>query len=211
MNAVENREREARWAAAVQGKYDNKASDGAYFTRPQAADIASRLTLDLLEERPPTDCAFISSRQMDWTAKQTWKALKTLDPAVGSGILLVSLLAEMKRRARLQGASETQIAVLQKLAVEETLKGMDINPVSLQLAASALTIGNENIRYQKMGLHLMPYGPQKDGSVKAGTLELLGQKGFLKKKLNFCLTIQSKRQRLTATRQCFHFDWKGRA
>ena len=68
----------------------------------------------------------------------------------------------MKRRAREQGASDTQIANLQKLAVEDTIKGLDINPISLQLAASQLTAGNQEIRYRQMGLHLMPYGPQKD-------------------------------------------------
>ena len=66
----------------------------------------------------------------------------------------------MKRRAREQGASETEIAGLQRLAVEDTIKGLDINPVSLQLAASQLTAGNQQISYRRMGLHLMPYGPQ---------------------------------------------------
>ena len=58
---------------------------------------------------------------------------------------------------------------------------MDINPVSLQLAASQLTAGNHNVSYRQMGLHLMPYGPQRDtpGQVAVGTLELLGQKAIV--------------------------------
>ena len=188
----------------------NQASDGAYFTRPAAADIACRLTLDILEENPPKHLAFndagnslnetkvgevnslnesksakkvgSSNLLVDWTSAKTWRGLKTLDPAVGSGILLAALLAEMKRRARLAGADEQQIASLHRLAVEEILIGMEINPVSLQLAAAALTLGNIDIPYQKMRLHLMPYGPQKDGSVKAGTLELLSQKAIVERK-----------------------------
>ena len=159
----------------------NQASDGAYFTRPPAADIASRLTLDLLEENPPHHLAFVAEGKIDWTADATWLGLKTFDPAVGSGILLASILAEMKRRARRQGASEIRIAELQRLAVENTLIGMDINPVSLQLAAAQLCIGNPHLNYQKMRLHLMPYGPQPDGSVKAGTLELLSQKAIVQR------------------------------
>ena len=65
--------------------------------------------------------------------------------------LLAAVLTDMKRRAREQGASEAQIANLQKLAVEETIKGLDINPVSLQLAASQLTAGNQEIRYPPDG------------------------------------------------------------
>ena len=143
----------------------NQASDGAYFTRPVAASIAARLTLDV--------CG-----NVDWNTPAVWRHHKTVDLACGSGTLLAAMLTEMKRRAREKDASETRIAELQKIAVEETLKGLDINPVSLQLAASQLTAGNQDIRYRQMGLHQMPYGPQVDnpGQVSVGTLELLGQK-----------------------------------
>ena len=143
----------------------NQASDGAYFTRPVAASIAARMTLDALGEQ-------------DWTDEETWVAHKTVDLACGSGTLLTAMLTEMKRRAREQGATASEIGRLQKTAVEDTLKGMDINPISLQLAASQLTAGNQDIGYRRMGLHRMPYGPDANdpAKVSAGTLELLGQK-----------------------------------
>ena len=160
----------------------NQASDGAFFTRPPAADIACRLTLDVLEERPPANLQSKTyGTSIDWTSAKTWRALKIFDPAVGSGTLLAAILAEMKRRARLAGADEKQIASLQRLAVEQTLIGMDINPVSLQLAAAQLTLGNRDIQYRNMRLHLMPYGPQPNGQVKAGALELLSQKAIVQR------------------------------
>ena len=124
----------------------NQASDGAFFTRPVAASIAARLTLDACGEQ-------------NWTNPEVWNEHKTVDLACGSGTLLAAMLTDMKRRAQEQGAKEARIAELQKLAVEDTLKGLDINPVSLQLAASQLTAGNHDIRYRRMGLHQMPYGP----------------------------------------------------
>ena len=143
----------------------NQASDGAYFTRPVAASLSARLTLDACGEQ-------------DWTDEETWRSHKTADLACGSGTLLTAMLTEMKRRAREQGAPESEIGRLQKTAVEETLKGMDINPISLQLAASQLTTGNQDIGYRRMGLHRMPYGPdaRNPTKVSAGTLELLGQR-----------------------------------
>ncbi len=146
----------------------NQASDGAFFTRPVAASIAARLTLDACGD-------------VDWTDPAVWKEHKTVDLACGSGTLLAAMLTDMKRRAKEQGATEPQVTALQKLAVEETIKGLDINPVSLQLAASQLTAGNHNISYRSMGLHLMPYGPRRDlpGQVAVGTLELLGQKAIV--------------------------------
>ena len=146
----------------------NQASDGAFFTRPTAASIAARLTLD-------------ACGNVDWSNPKTWNNHKVVDLACGSGTLLAAMLTDMKRRAKENGAGKDRIAELQKLAVEETIKGLDINPVSLQLAASQLTIGNQEIRYRRMGLHLMPYGPQQDNPkrVSVGTLELLGQKAVL--------------------------------
>ena len=146
----------------------NQASDGAFFTKPVAASIAARLTLDALG---PTD----------WTNPAAWRDTKILDPACGSGTLLAAILADMKRRAQQQGASQDLLNDLQRTAVQDAIKGLDINPVSLQLAASQLTAGNADIRYRQMGLHLMPYGPQPDDPtrVSAGSLELLGQKAIV--------------------------------
>ena len=148
----------------------NQASDGAYFTRPTAASIAARLTLDVCGD-------------VDWSDPAVWRAHKTVDLACGSGTLLAAMLTDMKRRARELGASEAQITSLQKLAVEETIKGLDINPVSLQLAASQLIAGNQQISYRQMGLHLMPYGPRQDNpaQMSIGTLELLGQKAIVRR------------------------------
>ena len=146
----------------------NQASDGAYFTRPVAASIAARLALDTCGD-------------VDWAAPEVWREFKVVDLACGSGTLLAATMTDMKRRASEHGAPNTRLAELQKIAVEETIKGLDINPVSLQLAASQLTAGNQEIRYRQMGLHLMPYGPQVGNpyQVSVGTLELFGQKAIV--------------------------------
>ena len=148
----------------------NQASDGAFFTRPVAASLAARLTLDACGEQ-------------DWAAPRTWQKHKTVDLACGSGTLLAAILTDMKRRAREQGADSETLTQLQKVAVEDVIKGLDINPVSLQLAASQLTAGNQRVSYRRMGLHLMPYGPDRHAPdrVYAGTLELLGQRAVVRR------------------------------
>ena len=146
----------------------NQASDGAYFTRPVAASLAARLTLDVCDAP-------------DWSDPEVWRAHKTVDLACGSGTLLAAMLSEMKRRAMEQGAKTENLTALQKIAVEDVIKGLDINPVSLQLAASQLTAGNQRVSYRRMGLHLMPYGPDRHAPerVSAGTLELLAQRAVV--------------------------------
>ncbi len=146
----------------------NQASDGAFFTRPVAASLAARLTLDACEDQ-------------DWSDPEVWRTHKTVDLACGSGTLLAAMLSDMKRRAAESGADVETLTQLQKLAVEDVIKGLDINPVSLQLAASQLTAGNQKVSYRRMGLHQMPYGPDKHNPrrVSAGTLELLGQRSIV--------------------------------
>ena len=144
----------------------DQSSDGAFFTRPVAADIAARLALEAIDP----------DNTLDWSDPDVWRNHKTVDLACGSGTLLAAAMAEMKRRAAIHGADRARLAELQKIAVEETLQGLDINDVSLQLAATQLMSGNIDVKYRKMGLHRMPYGRQAGGTVAAGTLELIGSR-----------------------------------
>ncbi len=118
----------------------NQASDGAFFTRPVAASLAARLTLDICGDQ-------------DWSDPEVWRTHKCVDIACGSGTLLAAMLTEKKRRGSEKGADIETLTSLQKIAVEDTIKGLDINPVSLQLAASQLTAGNQKVSYRRMGLH----------------------------------------------------------
>ena len=164
----------------------NQASDGAFFTRPVAASIAARLTLDV--------CG-----NLDWSDPSVWRDHKTVDLACGSGTLLAAMLSDMKRRAAEKGADTETLTQLQKLAVEDVIKGLDINPVSLQLAASQLTAGNHRVSYRRMGLHQMPYGPGRNnpGRVSVGTLELLGQRSVIARPMELDLGDDAIRSQAT--------------
>ena len=149
----------------------DQSSDGAFFTRPLAAVLLANLALDLVED-------------FDWTSEKDWKQLKIVDLACGSGTLLAASLAEMRRRAREENANRELVNRLHRIGVEQVLKGFDINPISLQLAAAQLSIGNAEIRFGRMGLHRMPYGPNPStGRISAGSLEFLAQQEILPKTL----------------------------
>ena len=147
----------------------NQASDGAFFTRPPAASLLAKLTLDAANE----------GETPDWTDKETWKAHRSVDLACGSGTLISALMTDMKRRAKEQKADSNQLGDLQKLAVEELIAGLDMNPFSLQLAAAQMMSGAKQVKYKKMQLHQMPYGNDSDLGITVGSLELFGQKAIL--------------------------------
>ena len=107
----------------------NQASDGAYFTRQPAARLLAELALDATGETA-------------WAARGTWRRLKMADLACGSGTLLNAYLEAVKDRIRRSGGDERSAAEFHKYAVERLVTGLDINPVSLQMAAGRMTLGN---------------------------------------------------------------------
>ena len=138
----------------------NQASDGAFFTRQPAARLLAELALDATEET-------------EWTERRTWKQLKMADLACGSGTLLNAYLEAVKDRIRKAGGDERTAAEFHKYAVERLVTGLDINPVSLQMAAGRMTLANPSVDYRKMALRAMPYGSVDGEAVRLGSLELL--------------------------------------
>lgn len=137
-----------------------QSSDGAYFTRQMAARLIAELALD--------------ATGLDrWTDRRTWRELSVADLACGSGTLLNAWIEVVKDRIRRAGGTEVQVRAFHQYAVERLITGLDINPVSLQLAGARLTLGNLDVKYQKMRLHSMPYGTVESGGVRTGSLELL--------------------------------------
>ena len=145
----------------------DRASDGAYFTRPEAGALLAGLALHATDEK-------------DFTKGKLVDRLRALDPACGSGTLLQAWLTAVKRTARDDGAPEAAVSRMHRQIVENALTGLDVNPVSIQLAGAMLMIGDTRVQYEQMGLHTMPYGPQRDRRmVAAGSLELLRQPDVL--------------------------------
>ena len=138
----------------------NQASDGAFFTRQPAARLLAELALD-------------ATGQTGWAERRTWKRLKMADLACGSGTLLNAYLEAVKDRIRKAGGDERVAAEFHKYAVERLVTGLDINPVSLQMAAGRMTLANPSVDYRKMALRAMPYGSVDGEAVRLGSLELL--------------------------------------
>ena len=95
------------------------------------------------------------------------------DLACGSGTLLNAYLEAVKDRIRKAGGGERSAAEFHKYAVERLVTGLDINPVSLQMAAGRMTLANPSVDYRKMALRAMPYGSVDGQAVRLGSLELL--------------------------------------
>ena len=135
-------------------------SDGAFYTNNLSAVMLARLafTRDLI----------------DWSDPEAVAKLRIIDPACGTGTLLMATLQTVKARvAETREMNGEERNALHKRLVEDVLCGLDINQYGVQLAACNMTLGAPTVDYARMNLVTMPHGPQSDGSPKAGSLEIL--------------------------------------
>ena len=135
-------------------------SDGAFYTNNLSAIMLARLAL--------------AGDGVDWSDPEAVAKLRIIDPACGTGTLLMACLQTIK--AFVAGARELSDAErnnLHKRIVEDVLCGLDINQHGIQLAACNMTLGAPTVDYSRMNLVTMPHGPQVDGVPKAGSLEIL--------------------------------------
>ena len=134
-------------------------SDGAYYTHNVAAVLLSRLALD--------------DELADWSDFESVCGLRIIDPACGTGTLLMAALKTIKDRAIDGGAFvEDNIEEAHQRLVESSVRGLDINWHALQLAASNLTLGAPTVDYKAMHLHAMKHGIF-ESAARAGSLELI--------------------------------------
>ena len=135
-------------------------SDGAFYTNNISALMLAGLAL--------------SPDLVDWGDWQQATSLRILDPACGTGTLLMAALKTIKERmAAARPMTPEQLRAAHKALVEQSIRGLDINYQATQLAASNLTLGAPTVDYEAMHIHTMRHGPQPDGSVALGSLELL--------------------------------------
>ena len=144
-------------------------ADGAYFTRPEAARLLAELAADAVDVD-------------DWADPGEWKKLKATDLACGSGTLLNAWIEACKGRVRAAGGGGALVRKFHRKAVEELVVGLDVNPVTLQMAAGRFLIGDTGLDYRNMNLFEMEHGPGGGGQVRLGTLELLGEDEIIGKK-----------------------------
>ena len=135
-------------------------SDGAFYTNNVSALMLARLALD--------------ESFVDWSDPEAVARLRIIDPACGTGTLLMAALRTIKTRMRESGSlGEGNDEGLHRILVQDVLCGLDINRHGVQLAACNLTLGAPSVNYSRMNLLTMPHGPQDGGTVRAGSLEIL--------------------------------------
>ena len=133
--------------------------DGSFYTNNVSAMLLARLAL--------------TDNMVDWSNPNDLANLKIIDPACGTGTLLMAAMHAIRDRHENAAGEKAESSPLHLALVEDVLYGLDINRHGVQLAACNLTLGNPRVDYSRMNLFTMQHGPQPKGRTMAGSLEFL--------------------------------------
>ena len=133
---------------------ENARYDGSYYTSVPAAMMLSTLAL------PDDDFPTVNLNDF-----------KIIDPACGTGTLLMSTAERLRRIVGVDYDT--------KLMIESVLTGIDINMTALHLAATTLGLLTPTTQFKNMDIRMAPFGHIGKDSAAAGSLELYGVDSML--------------------------------
>ncbi len=134
-----------------------------FYTLPASAALLARLAVARMEG-------------VDWSDAEAIGKLRIGDFACGTGALLSAVYEQIASRHERAGGDS---AALHPVMIEEVLYGCDVMPSAIHITGSTLSGIEPSVRFGRSRLYTMPYGRQRDGTVKIGSLELLQSSNVL--------------------------------
>lgn len=135
----------------------------AFYTKIPTATLLAGLALD------PSQWP-----DMDWRNPESIRGLTVIDPACGTGTLLMAAyhqLADNARRAGLaRNLPETQ---LHQLLIEDVIHGADVVQAAIHLTAATLAAMSPSVAFRRMNLHTLPLGFDDVNGARLGSLDWL--------------------------------------
>ena len=128
-----------------------------FYTLPASAALLARLAVAKMDG-------------VDWADAGAIGGLRIGDFACGTGALLAAVYEQVASHHERAGGDST---ALHPVMMEEILYGCDVMPSAIHITSSTLSGMRPNVGFHQSRLYTMPYGKQKDSTVKIGSLELL--------------------------------------
>ena len=114
---------------------------------------------------------------VDWSKPDSLRDFAVLDPACGTGTLLMASYQQIiqNHRASRQVKSSKYLDRLHPILIEDTIHGADVVDAAIHVTASMLASMSPKATFESMNVHVFPLGIDQDdaGSAKIGSLEWL--------------------------------------
>ena len=132
-----------------------------FYTRPESAALLARLAVAKLQA---------PDSEIDWADARAIGKLRIGDFACGTGALLSAVYEQVAARHQRAGGD---LAALHPVMMQEVLYGCDVMPSAVHITSATLSGVQPDVTFNKSRIYTMPYGPQSDGTVSIGSLEML--------------------------------------
>jgi len=139
----------------------------AFYTTPASAALLVGLAVN-------SDTMLSDS---DWSKPDAVTKLRIADFSCGTGTLLTSAYQRIRQLHELHGGNT---ATIHSDMMAKALVGCDILPAAAHLTATMLSSAHPTVQYDGSRVFTLPYGPQEDGTVALGSIDLMRDLALLK-------------------------------
>ena len=110
---------------------------------------------------------------VDWSDAEALSELLAIDPACGTGTLLMAAYRQIAQNYAAARSGDGDISSLHKALVERVVMGTDVVQAAIHLTAATLAAMSPFVRFERMQLHTLKLGVEPGGGVLLGSLDWL--------------------------------------
>lgn len=110
---------------------------------------------------------------VDWTNVEALREFSVVDPACGTGTLLMAAYRQIFQNYAVSDVSTPEVNRLHRALVERVLFGADVVQAAIHLTAATLAAMSPTVRFAQMQLHTLFLRMESSGDIQLGSLDWL--------------------------------------
>ena len=110
---------------------------------------------------------------VDWGDTGAVADLRVIDPACGTGTLLMAAYRQILQNHAATGRAASDDPALHQALVEKVIMGADVVQSAIHLTAATLAAMSPSMRFEQMQLHTLRLGMESSGDIHLGSLDWL--------------------------------------
>ena len=112
-------------------------------------------------------------QHVDWSSKEGLSKLRVVDPACGTGTLLMAAYRQLVQNHSAAAPSGSDDPLLHQALVEKVIIGADVVQSAIHLTAATLAAMSPSVRFEQMQLHTLRLGTDPSKKIWLGSLDWL--------------------------------------
>ena len=111
--------------------------------------------------------------QVDWDSTEEISELRVVDPACGTGTLLMAAYRQIVQNHSAVAPAGSDNPLLHQVLVEQVINGADVVQSAIHLTAATLAAMSPLVRFEQMQLHTLRLGRDSSDQIRLGSLDWL--------------------------------------